>query len=219
MKNNKSQFHEALALLRMFSSGVVMSIEKNQRELIGLERLLQMQLGFPHVALFSSLQGAIHAGLIAKSYKHGDFVTVDPVWTNTPVANFLKYLGFTFVHQQNGLTQHIGPHMFLDINDWNGQSFKSEATLILDLSSLGYGSAAAYLTRNALERKVAERLKIFGEHDLQIMWEKKAIPLAGPATVQFNYRLSPVVAGLIRAQWGGNSERFSQKCSSLSNEH
>ena len=70
--------------------------------------------------------------------------------------------------------------------------------LVVDFSGLGFGPAAAMLTDDAMAWERAERLKIFGSYDLRTMWTQTA-PDSGPVPgVQFNYRLSPLVAACVR---------------------
>ncbi|MNJ71004.1 hypothetical protein D3C77_675020 [compost metagenome] len=69
---------------------------------------------------------------------------------------------------------------------------------VLDFTGLGFGPAAAIASDDEQIWKKAERLKIFGAFDLQTMWtQEESEPDLQPA-VQFNYRLSPLVAACVK---------------------
>lgn len=70
--------------------------------------------------------------------------------------------------------------------------------LVVDLTGLGFGPAAAVLTDDPAVWARAERLKIFGAYDLRTMWTQEEDSADLVPGVQFNYRLSPLVAACAR---------------------
>lgn len=102
-------FDTATVLTRVLTSGVVMSIEKSDRELPGLERLLTKKTRRSKAVLLNSRTGAIHAALAGQGIGHGDSVALAEPDAET--AAFLAWLG---VH----VTTYDGPpaydHIALD---------------------------------------------------------------------------------------------------------
>ncbi|MFD0023537.1 degT/DnrJ/EryC1/StrS aminotransferase [Streptomyces sp. NPDC058382] len=190
-------FDTATVLTRVMTSGVVMSIEKSDRELPGLERLLTKRAGRTHAVLLNSRSAAVHAALAGQGIGHGDTVRA-PELSPKDTA-FLNWLGIE-------VTDGPGPvafdHIALDAGrdqllDDRARD-RSAPALVVDLTGLGFGPAAAVLTDDRAVRDRAERLKIFGAHDLRTMWtQEEADPDLIPG-VQFNYRLSPLVAACVR---------------------
>lgn len=181
-----------------------MSIERNQRELSSLERILKTKLGFEYVSLFNAFQGSIHAALLAQGYFYNSPITIGEKWKDTPIQLFLEYLGLKVTVDLGVPADQVGPYRCIDMKSWNeGDLPEKDSATIVDLTQFGYGPAAAFLTQKPSEWEIAERLKIFGQHDLKTMWEQQEVKPPGPASVQFNYRLSPIVASLIRSQIGG----------------
>jgi dTDP-4-amino-4,6-dideoxygalactose transaminase len=190
-------FDTATVLTRVLTSGVVMSIEKSDRELPGLERLLAKRTGRSKAVLLNSRTGAIHAALAGQGIGHGDSVALPDVDAET--SAFLAWLGVT-------VTSYDGPaaydHIALDpANADRLGALAAGATapaLVVDLTGLGFGPAAAVLTDDPRLRARAERLKIFGAYDLRTMWTQEEADADLVPGVQFNYRLSPLVAACAR---------------------
>lgn len=189
-------FDTALVLARVMTSGVVMSIEKSDRELPGLERLLTKRTGRRRAVLLNSRTAALHAALTGLGVGHGDQLTqpeLDP-----PAAAFVDWLGVRVVTGTPAAFDEIA----LDAENADRLAdLAARATapaLVVDLTGLGFGPAAAFLTDDDTAWARAERLKIFGAHDLRTMWtQEEADPDLVPG-VQFNYRLSPLVAACAR---------------------
>ncbi|MEU6804252.1 degT/DnrJ/EryC1/StrS aminotransferase [Streptomyces neyagawaensis] len=190
-------FDTATVLTRVLTSGVVMSIEKSDRELPGLERLLQKATGRSKAVLLNSRTGAIHAALAGQGIGHGDSVALPDVDAET--SAFLAWLGVT-------VTSYDGPaaYDFIALDPANADRLGALAAgatapaLVVDLTGLGFGPAAAVLTDDPKLWARAERLKIFGAYDLRTMWTQEEADADLVPGVQFNYRLSPLVAACAR---------------------
>jgi hypothetical protein len=189
-------FDTATVLARVLTSGVVMSIEKSDRELPGLARVLTRQTGRSGVALVNSRTAGIHAALAGQGIGYGDEISqpgLDP-----RASAFVSWLGVG--------VREAAPPVFdlISLTPDNADRLAELArdatapTLVVDLTGLGFGPAAAMLTDDPSALARAERLKIFGAFDLRTMWaQEQASPGLAPG-VQFNYRLSPLVAACIR---------------------
>ncbi|MFD8011157.1 degT/DnrJ/EryC1/StrS aminotransferase [Streptomyces sp. NPDC058955] len=198
-------FDTATVLTRVLTSGVVMSIEKSDRELPGLERLLTKRTGRARAALFNSRTGALHGALAGQGLGHGDTVTVPH--TDRESLAFLAWLGLTTEPTEPADRTEPGrpaAYDYVELTPENADrlpEFAAEATapvLVVDLTGLGFGPAAAVLTDSADVWARAERLKIFGAYDLRTMWTQEEADADLVPGVQFNYRLSPLVAACAR---------------------
>ena len=190
-------FDTATVLTRVMTSGVVMSIEKSDRELPGLERLLTKQTGRAKAVLLNSRSAALHAALAGQGIGYGDGIS-RPGLGRKDLA-FLAWLGVT-VREDGGPVAF--DHLAVDPENAGllGESARQSAApaLVVDLTGLGFGPAAALLTDDPAVWARAERLKIFGAYDLRTMWtQEEESPDLVPG-VQFNYRLSPLVAACVR---------------------
>ncbi|MFD9405633.1 degT/DnrJ/EryC1/StrS aminotransferase [Streptomyces sp. NPDC059989] len=189
-------FDTATVLTRVMTSGVVMSIEKSDRELPGLERLLTKRSGYAKAVLLNSRSAAVHAALAGQGIGHGDRIS-RPGLGERDLA-FLAWLGITVEGDGAAAFDHIAldaenAHLLGDL------ARASEApALVVDLTGLGFGPAAAVLTNDAAVWARAERLKIFGAYDLRTMWTQEEESADLVPGVQFNYRLSPLVAACAR---------------------
>ncbi|MFI8422175.1 degT/DnrJ/EryC1/StrS aminotransferase [Streptomyces sp. NPDC085479] len=198
-------FDTATVLTRVLTSGVVMSIEKSDRELPGLERLLTKRTGRARAALFNSRTGALHGALAGQGLGHGDTVSVPH--TDRESLAFLAWLGLTTETTETGGTTEPGgtpAYDYVELTQENADRLPELAAhatapvLVVDLTGLGFGPAAAVLTDSADVWARAERLKIFGAYDLRTMWTQEEADADLVPGVQFNYRLSPLVAACAR---------------------
>ncbi|MFB7128909.1 degT/DnrJ/EryC1/StrS aminotransferase [Kitasatospora xanthocidica] len=189
-------FDTATVLARVLTSGVVMSIEKSDRELPALERLLTKRTGRAKAVLLNSRTGALHAALAGQGIGHGD--TVALAGPDEATTAFLAWLGVTVEGQAPAAFDLVS---LTPENAGRLDELTAEATapaLVVDLSGLGFGPAAAVLTDDERLWARAERLKIFGAYDLRTMWTQQEADEDLVPGVQFNYRLSPLVAGCVR---------------------
>jgi dTDP-4-amino-4,6-dideoxygalactose transaminase len=190
-------YDTATVLTRVLTSGVVMSIEKSDRELPGLERALKKITNRRHAVLLNSRTAAVHTALAGQGIGHGD--EIDQPGLDARTTAFLDWLGVA--------VRDAGPATFDQVSV-DGDSVHrlaelaaaaSSAALVVDLTGLGFGPAAAVLTDDESVWARGERLKIFGAYDLRTMWTQQEAADAGLVPgVQFNYRLSPLVAACIR---------------------
>lgn len=192
-------FDTATVLTRVMTTGVVMSIEKSDRELPGLERLLTKQSGRAHAVLVNNRSAALHAALAGQGIGHGDEVYQPGL--SAKDLSFLAYLGITATAGDADGT----PAYEVVALDPRNAGRVSELTraakapaLVVDLAGLGFGPAAAVLTDDERIWARAERLKIFGAYDLRTMWTQQEDSAELVPGVQFNYRLSPLVAACAR---------------------
>ncbi|MCX3061845.1 degT/DnrJ/EryC1/StrS aminotransferase [Streptomyces beihaiensis] len=193
-------FDTATVLTRVLTSGVVMSIEKNDRELPGLERLLTKRSGRAHAVLVNSRSAAVHSALAGQGIGHGD--TVHRPGLDAKDTAFLAWLGVRAVEEDPGAPACAFDHIALDAHTAHRlpelAAGSTAPALVVDLTPLGFGPAAAVLTDDPAIRSRAERLKIFGAHDLRTMWTQEEDAADLVPGVQFNYRLSPLVAACVR---------------------
>ncbi|MFI0788623.1 DegT/DnrJ/EryC1/StrS family aminotransferase [Streptomyces lydicus] len=189
-------FDTATVLARVLTTGVVMSIEKSDRELPGLERLLTKQTGRARAVLVNSRTAALHAALAGQGIGHGDTVALPE--PDAATGRFLNWLGVSVEGRGPAAYDHVS----LDSAnaDQLGELTRgsSAPALVVDLTGLGFGPAAAVLTDDDGVWARAERLKIFGAYDLRTMWTQEEADGSVVPGVQFNYRLSPLVAACVR---------------------
>ncbi|MFH8683920.1 DegT/DnrJ/EryC1/StrS family aminotransferase [Streptomyces lydicus] len=189
-------FDTATVLARVLTTGVVMSIEKSDRELPGLERLLTKQTGRARAVLVNSRTAALHAALAGQGIGHGDTVALPE--PDAATGRFLNWLGVS--------VEGRGPaaYDYVSLDSANADQLaeltrgSSAPALVVDLTGLGFGPAAAVLTDDDGVWARAERLKIFGAYDLRTMWTQEEADGSLVPGVQFNYRLSPLVAACVR---------------------
>ncbi|MFI9815807.1 DegT/DnrJ/EryC1/StrS family aminotransferase [Saccharothrix variisporea] len=198
-------FDTAVVLGRVLTSGVIMSIERNDRELPALERLLCKTSGRPRVTLVNSVTAGLHSALAGLGLGHGDDVAV-PALADAH-RRFLAWLG---VRAHEGGTPAFA-HLSAGPDDAGrlGALLATTAgvpAVVLDLTGLGFGPAAAVLFDDEDAWRRAERLKIFGTFDLRTMWTQTEAD-DGVGGVQFNYRLSPLVAACVRMALTTRGER------------
>lgn len=193
-------FSLSFVLSRVLNSGVIMSIEKNDQELKGLEKSIAKLTGTRYVSLFNTYTGALHGALWGQDIVHGSVTRLSH--PSEQERSFLQWLGISLVQD----SQVPVPYAVVAVN-WDNlgeleqainQARTSASVLVLDFTGLGFGPVAAIAASDELVWKKAERLKIFGAFDLQTMWtQEESEPELQPA-VQFNYRLSPLVAACVK---------------------
>ncbi|MFE1771894.1 DegT/DnrJ/EryC1/StrS family aminotransferase [Streptomyces sp. NPDC059008] len=189
-------FDTATVLARVLTTGVVMSIEKSDRELPGLERLLTKQTGRARAVLVNSRTAAVHAALAGQGIGHGDTVAVPE--PDAATGRFLRWLGVSAGEQGPAAYDYVS--LGSQNADQLGELTRAATApaLVVDLTGLGFGPAAAVLTDDDGVWARAERLKIFGAYDLRTMWTQEEADASLVPGVQFNYRLSPLVAACVR---------------------
>jgi hypothetical protein len=194
---NQDQFQISFVLSRVLTSGVIMSIEKNETELKGLEKTLGKLFNKQFISLFNCYTGAVHAGLWGQDINYGGVTNVNEMSESNKL--FINWLGIknspiaSVPFQQFSLSWNNISHL-----DEVIESNNASEIILLDMTSLGFGPAAALLTNNESVYKKAERLKIFGAFDLRTMWTQIESERDIKTGVQFNYRLSPLVGACIK---------------------
>ncbi len=193
-----NKFDIALTLARVLTSGTIMSIEKNEKELLSLENLIKEYTNCSYVSLFNSVTGAIHAALWGQGIWHGGAVALDP--GTEQERKFIRWLGIHIIEGRHGR-----PYQIVEIDPSSrpvfpglqerGHGFRAT---ILDFTPLGFGPCAGLATNEQVIWKRSERLKIFGSFDLRTMWTQQDSLPDLEVGVQFNYRLSPLVAACVR---------------------
>ncbi|MDK8179924.1 degT/DnrJ/EryC1/StrS aminotransferase [Paenibacillus sp. UMB4589-SE434] len=193
-------FPLSFVLSRVLNSGVIMSIEKNDHELKGLEKIIAKLTGTAYVSLFNSYTGAIHGALWGQDIVYQSTVRLEQ--PSKQEQKFLRWLGISLVSDPQ--TEQAYTSIALTWENLNQLNPSISAVsglapvLVLDFTPLGFGPAAAIAINDENIWKKAERLKIFGAFDLQTMWtQEESEPELQPAA-QFNYRLSPLVAACVK---------------------
>lgn len=193
-------FTISFVLSRVLNSGVIMSIEKNDLELKGLEKSIAKLTKTKYVSLFNSYTGAIHGALWGQDLGYQSSARLEQ--PSDQERKFLQWLGVNLVNDRN-----LEPAYSTISVNWDNLSHLDHLVhgaigrapvYVLDLTGLGFGPIAAIAVNDEQIWKKAERLKIFGAFDLQTMWtQEESEPDLQPA-VQFNYRLSPLVAACVK---------------------
>lgn len=190
MDKNK-RFQISFVLSRVLNSGVIMSIEKNEKEISGLEKLITKITGLPYVSVFNSYTGALHGALNGNDIGYGDFATLSN--PTDKEEKFLNWLGiFNLMEKSSNTFERVSVD-WDNIGDFE-KKINNQPTLVLDLTDLGFGPCAIVATEERTVWEKCERLKIFGAFDLRTMWtQEESHPDLQPG-IQFNYRISPLVA-------------------------
>ncbi|MBD3922258.1 degT/DnrJ/EryC1/StrS aminotransferase [Paenibacillus sp. PR3] len=193
-------FSLSFVLSRVLNSGVIMSIEKNDHELKGLEKSIAKLTGLKYVSLFNSFTGAIHGALWGQDLGYGSSARLDhPSEQENKFVQWLGVLTSSDPHVNAAYTS-------ISVNWGNIDQLERliagavgrAQVLVIDFTGLGFGPAASIAANDENIWKKAERLKIFGAFDLQTMWtQEESEPELQPAA-QFNYRLSPLVAACVK---------------------
>lgn len=216
-------FSVSFVLSRVLTSGVIMSIEKNENELKGLEKGIRKVTKTKYVSLFNSYTGAIHAALWGQDLVRGSSTRIDRA--SERERKFLRWLGVELVSDE---TVRLGyERVSIDWDHLNeieelvNSKIDRSPVLVLDFTPLGFGPCAAIVTDDTLVWKKAERLKIFGAFDLKTMWtQEESDPQIQPA-IQFNYRLSPLIAACVKLSLlrrnRGNEDRLYPKTAPIPN--
>jgi hypothetical protein len=193
-------FSISFVLSRVLNSGVIMSIEKNDHELKGLEKSIAKLTKAKYVSLFNSYTGAIHGALWGQDLVYQSSARLDH--PSDRERKFALWLGVNLVSDPN-----LEPAYTTIAVNWSNLSRLDDlihgasgraSVYVLDFTGLGFGPVAAIAANDEQIWKKAERLKIFGAFDLQTMWtQEESEPDLQPA-IQFNYRLSPLVAACVK---------------------
>ncbi|OBZ17150.1 degT/DnrJ/EryC1/StrS aminotransferase [Bacillus sp. FJAT-26390] len=196
----ENYFQLSFVLARVLNSGVIMSIEKNDHELKGLEKSIAKLTKTKYVSLFNSYTGAIHGALWGQDLGYDSAARLNH--PSEQETKFVHWLGVSLSADPNvTLAYETIAVTWENLNRLNqimlGISGRAPV-VVLDFTGLGFGPAAAIAANNENIWKKAERLKIFGAFDLQTMWtQEESEPDLQPAA-QFNYRLSPLVAACVK---------------------
>ncbi|WP_044877921.1 hypothetical protein [Paenibacillus sp. IHBB 10380] len=196
----ENYFSLSFVLSRVLNSGVIMSIEKNENELKGLEKSISKITKAKHVALFNSYTGAVHGALWGQNIVHGSSTRLAKA--SDQERKFLNWLG---INLESDLELGHG-YATISVNWENLNDLEalvvSKTTdaqaLVLDFTDLGFGPCAALAVNDISVWKKAERLKIFGAFDLKTMWTQEESDSEIEPAIQFNYRLSPLVGACVK---------------------
>lgn len=193
----KDYFPISYTIARVLNSGVLMSIEKNEKELKGLKRQLSKLSGKKYVVLFNSDTGALHSALCGLSYGYGDKANLNNLTDSE--TKFVSWLG---IKQDSAVT--TTPIKMINI-DWNNLKeisamLANDGTKVIkvNFTDLSFGPCAAICTDDEFVYKRAERLTIFGAFDLRTMWTQVESELNIQPGLQLNYRLSPLVGACVK---------------------
>ncbi|KOP67314.1 degT/DnrJ/EryC1/StrS aminotransferase [Bacillus sp. FJAT-18019] len=193
-------FSLSFVLSRVLNSGVIMSIEKNDQELKGLEKSVAKLAKTKYVSLFNSYTGAVHGALWGQDIRYQSTTRLHQ--PSEQERKFIHWLGITLAAEPHvGLAYssiNLSSSNLREIEQLVHETRGEAPVLILDFSELGFGPVAAIATNDENIWKKAERLKIFGAFDLQTMWTQEESEPDLQPTAQFNYRLSPLVAACVK---------------------
>lgn len=194
----KDYFPLSYTITRVLNSGVVMSIEKNEKELKGLKRKLCQLSGKKHAILFNADTGALHGALWGLGYEYDDKVNVKNL--NNREKKLLYWLGLDLDSSTKAANIAKLNIDWTNINKIDGSLKQlSEVDVIcVNFTDLSFGPCTALLTNDDLVAKRAERLIIFGAFDLRTMWTQSETELDVQPGLQMNYRLSPLVGACIK---------------------
>lgn len=196
----KNYFSNSFVLSRILNSGVIMSIEKNEKELKGLEKSIKKITKSKYVVLCNSFTGAIHCALWGQNIVYGSSVNL-----NEATEQEKKFINWLGINLNIGKEKNIG-YEKISVNSQNISEIdeiiknkKDNAkVMVIDFTEVGFGPCAVIATDDELIWKRAERLIIFGAFDLRTMWTQEESEVELQPAAQFNYRLSPLVAGCVK---------------------
>ncbi|MGP3593902.1 degT/DnrJ/EryC1/StrS aminotransferase [Vagococcus sp. WN89Y] len=188
-------FQVSFVLARVLTSGVIMSIEKNESELKGLENCLKKSANKQHAVTYNSISGAVIGALWGQDIVYGSKTNQHHL--DNQQEKLLKWLG---IGHSAALPQPYNVHQINWQNLHQAGELPANDSLvnILDFSALGFGPCAVLLTDDENIYKKAERLKIFGAFDLRTMWTQHETEKEIQPGLQFNFRLSPLVGACIK---------------------
>lgn len=188
-------FQTSFVLARVLTSGVIMSIEKNESELKGLENLLKKAANKQFAVTYNSISGAVIGALWGQDIVYGDKTNQRNI--DTQQEKLIKWLG---IGHANSLPEPYRLQLINwdNINETGQFAVGDDRVAIIDFSGLGFGPCAVLLTDNETIYKKAERLKIFGAFDLRTMWTQQETETEIQPGLQFNFRLSPLVGACIK---------------------
>lgn len=189
------QFQVSFVLARVLTSGVIMSIEKNESELKGLENCLKKSANKRFAVTYNSISGAVIGALWGQDIVYGSKTNQHSL--DNQQEKLLKWLG---ISHSASLPQpfHLQEITWENLHATGKLAASDFAVNILDFSPLGFGPCAVLLTDSEIIYKKAERLKIFGAFDLRTMWTQQETEKEIQPGLQFNFRLSPLVGACIK---------------------
>src|SRR5690625_6456632 len=89
--DKQKQFQISFVLSRVLNSGIIMSIEKNEKEIKGLEKVIGKITGLPYASVFNSYTGALHGALYGQDLVYNTSTNL-PDMTEQE-GKFLAWLG------------------------------------------------------------------------------------------------------------------------------
>ncbi|AUG99978.1 degT/DnrJ/EryC1/StrS aminotransferase [Prodigiosinella confusarubida] len=188
-------FQVSFVLARVLTSGIIMSIEKNENELKGLENILKKTSSKQYAVTFNSISGAVIGSLWGQDIVYGEATNQQSL--DEQQEKLFKWLG---IGHSSLLPEPYTLHAINWGNISNLQKITHEEAhvTLLDFTKLGFGPCAVLLTNNETIYKKSERLKIFGAFDLRTMWTQRETEKEIKPGLQFNFRLSPLVGACIK---------------------
>lgn len=188
-------FQVSFVLARVLTSGVIMSIEKNESELKGLENSLKKSANKRYAVTYNSISGAVIGALWGQDIVYGSKTNQHNL--DNQQEKLLKWLG---IGHNSALPEpyHLQQISWDNLQQTGELTANNAAVNILDFTALGFGPCAVLLTDSETIYKKAERLKIFGAFDLRTMWTQQETETEIQPGLQFNFRLSPLVGACIK---------------------
>lgn len=194
----KDYFSISYTITRVLNTGIVMSIEKNEKELRGLKRQLEKLSNRKYCILFNSNNASLHGALWGLGYVYGDKINL--LNLSRDEYRFIKWLGLDNDVRNSPVSLKRVRINWNNINDIESllEDKKSNKVIQIDFSDLSFGPCAAILTNDEIIFKKAERLIIFGAFDLKTMWTQQESENDIEPALQLNYRLSPLVGACVK---------------------
>ncbi|MBE6050066.1 MAG: degT/DnrJ/EryC1/StrS aminotransferase [Clostridium sp.] len=196
----KNYFPNSFVLSRILNSGIIMSIEKNEKELKGLEKSIKKITKSKYVVLCNSFTGAIHCALWGQNKVYGSSINLNEATEQE--KKFINWLGINLnINEGEDIVYEkvsINSQNIDKIDEMVSSKKDKAKVMVLDFTDVGFGPCAVIATDDELIWKKAERLIIFGAFDLRTMWTQEDDEKDLQPAAQFNYRLSPLVAGCVK---------------------
>ena len=127
MTNLKNDYYNlSFILSRVLNTGTIMSIEKNEKEIPGLENKIKKLTKKSYVSTFNGYTGALHASVISYSSGFGDVFKI-PNPTKKEIQ-FLKWLGVRYSDVSENLERiHF---TFDNLNEINSNKINQQSCVI-----------------------------------------------------------------------------------------